>query len=217
MKRELTDLKAVVDDWPDNAPKAILKRKLKSDVQVVGGGDVVAKVHSRIQTCAPPGDDPNKKFDPLDPKLCHMSLDASERMALCLELDSNHVLHQFIDQGLAAKEQLLTALVQLHEQLDEDSSNTINDEYDDIFEGLHNRIKGTVAFVSREFGKLHSKQSHAKALQQEASVMVNSLYNSLVNNDDYKTLVAEYWSTIDASEKFMPAVNKPQSSSPELL
>ena len=164
--------------------------------------------HEQIQIYPSPADTPNAKWDPLNPKVRFMNLSAEEMMSFYVALIKDNVIAPLIDNGESSKDVLLSALQNMHQQLEYDSGQSTTEEFDDIFQELQNRIKGVAAFVSPQYGFMKSKQSHAKNLQQDGEASGASWYNTLCKHPDYQKLVSEYWATIDASDKFIPQVKK---------
>ena len=70
------------------------------------------------------------------------------------------------------------------------------------------RIKDVIALISRTHGELKSLKKDAMAVRSEGDVGGSSLYTKLTSNGYYRTLVAEYWATIDQCDIRIPLIRK---------
>ena len=212
IKTDLASLKHVVHRWPLASQKELAKIFCKED-----GLNPTVMMHEwdksmdRVRGWVKQGDDPNEKFDPLNPKLRLISLTVNEKVALFLEFMTDYILKPMIDQGESQYEQCNAFITKLKREIDDDASKLQDDSFDDAFEALSARMKGIMAFIDRNWGSLGSKVSHAKLLHTEATEGRCSLYLALTSNDFYKALVSEFWRCCDFCSAAIPEMRKFQA------
>ena len=114
------------------------------------------------------------------------------------------VARPIISAKLAQKDELLKVMELAYETIDNAALTSDDESVDEMLEAMMSRIRGVIAIVSRMHGSHGSQKSDVEFLRQEGEAGQSSLYNALVNNQNYQPLVSEYWQTIEHCKVEIP-------------
>ena len=125
-----------------------------------------------------------------------------------MDLASTDKLYFSLSSSLSSWRFRLSRRVTRHTALvdDMDTANSAADDGSsgEIFEAAMSRIRGVTALISRTYGELGLTKRDAMTIRSKGDVGMNSLYPKLTVVPFYRDLVAEYWATIDDSDRCMP-------------
>ena len=148
------------------------------------------------------------KWSPTASKTRHMDLDPTSKLQFFVSLFTEFAASPLIDNGEHGHAELLVVLSKVGDEIDA-ANDIADDEADEeLFEAVMCRVRGVIALTSRIHGNRKSTKQDAMTIRQEADVGGSSLYTKLTNQEFYRTLVAEYWQTIDQCEVRVPELRK---------
>ena len=209
----LADVREIVsfmegEPWPILSQKMWTKRQVKHLCSDHGSlesrwavfTDLVYPWPLEADGCGP------HKWDPLKTKCRHMDLAPTDKLHFFVELLTEFVAVPLIAQGESAYGQLLAVLKTFADDIDTANSAADDGNNGEIFEAAMSRIRGVAALISRTYGELGSTKRDAMTIRSEGDVGMSSLYSKLTVVPFYRDLVAEYWATIDESDRCMPQV-----------
>ena len=120
---------------------------------------------------------------------------------------SEHVAQPIIKTKIGNISQLVHVLGLMQNSIDTTPAFD-DDKFDDALGCVIARIRAVAVLISREHAKLGGTKADAEFPRSEADSGVNSIYNALVQDEDYSALVAEYWRTIDHCTTQIPKLRK---------
>jgi hypothetical protein len=106
---------------------------------------------------------------PLSPAIRSLRCDMSEKLATFTECICKHVITPMIAQGTGSLNELLSFLTEFQHMVENaPSTDEVNaEDQDDVLELVGRRVRGTAAFVSREYGffRQHSLRRQGVAVR----------------------------------------------------